>query len=357
MSEPVHVPVLSDRVVTLLAPALALGSAAAAGSPVVVDATLGLGGHAEAVLRRFPAVRLVGLDRDPEALAASEQRLARYGDRLTLVHAVYDELPAILEELGLPRVQGVLFDLGVSSLQLDDERRGFSYRDDVPLDMRMDPTTTVTAADVLNTYPAEDLARVLRDYGEERFAGRIASAVVRQRGRAPFTSSARLVDLVRDAIPAATRRTGGNPAKRTFQALRIEVNGELDALARALPAAIAALTVGGRIVVLSYHSLEDRLVKRAFAAEASSDVPADLPVVPPGHEPRLRLLTRGAELPDEREVAANPRAASARLRAAMKLRDAASAAPSGSEKRQRAVDSASAAPSGSAERQRTGGMA
>jgi 16S rRNA (cytosine1402-N4)-methyltransferase len=319
MSEPVHVPVLVDRVVALLAPALEADDPA----PVVVDATLGLGGHAEAILRRFPAVRLIGLDRDPDALTASEGRLAPYADRLTLIHAVYDELPAVLARLGLPRVHGVLFDLGVSSLQLDDERRGFSYRDDVFLDMRMDQTTGLTAADVLNTYATEDLARVLREYGEERFARRIAAAVVRQRGRAAFTSSARLVDLVRDAIPAAARRTGGNPAKRTFQALRIEVNGELDALARALPAAVAALAVKGRIVVLSYQSLEDRLVKRVLAAGATSDVPADLPVVPAGREPQLMLLTRGAEVPDEREIAANPRAASARLRAAERVREAA----------------------------------
>jgi 16S rRNA (cytosine1402-N4)-methyltransferase len=319
MSEPVHVPVLVDRVVALLAPALDGDDPA----PVVVDATLGLGGHAEAILRRFPAVRLVGLDRDPDALAASRGRLAPYADRLTLVHAVYDELPAVLARLGLPRVQGVLFDLGVSSLQLDDERRGFSYRDDVSLDMRMDQTSGLTAADVLNTYATEDLARVLREYGEERFARRIAAAVVRQRAQAAFTSSARLVELVRGAIPAAARRTGGNPAKRTFQALRIEVNGELDALARALPAAVAALAVGGRIVVLAYQSLEDRLVKRVLAAGATSDVPADLPVVPAGWEPQLRLLTRGAEVPDEREIAANPRAASARLRAAERVREAA----------------------------------
>jgi 16S rRNA (cytosine1402-N4)-methyltransferase len=319
MSEPVHVPVLVDRVVALLAPALDGDDPA----PVVVDATLGLGGHAEAILRRFPAVRLVGIDRDPDALAASSGRLAPYADRLTLVHAVYDELPAVLARLGLPRVQGVLFDLGVSSLQLDDERRGFSYRDDVSLDMRMDQTSGLTAADVLNTYATEDLARVLREYGEERFARRIAAAVVRQRAQAAFTSSARLVELVRGAIPAAARRTGGNPAKRTFQALRIEVNGELDALARALPAAVAALAVGGRIVVLAYQSLEDRLVKRVLAAGATSDVPADLPVVPAGWEPQLRLLTRGAEVPDEREIAANPRAASARLRAAERVREAA----------------------------------
>jgi 16S rRNA (cytosine1402-N4)-methyltransferase len=322
MNEHVHVPVMLDRVVALLAPALAadpVQSGPGGTHSVVVDATLGLGGHAEEILRRFADVQLIGVDRDPHALAASTDRLAPYGDRLTLVHAVYDELPAVLDRMGLRRVQGVLFDLGVSSLQLDDEGRGFSYRRDVPLDMRMDPSSSLTAADVLNSYPADDLARVLREYGEERFARRIATAVVRQRARAPFTSSARLVELVRDAIPAAARRTGGNPAKRTFQALRIEVNGELDSLARALPAAIAALAVGGRIVVLSYHSLEDRLVKRIFAAGASSDVPADLPVVPPGREPQLRLLTRGAETPDPSEIAANPRAASVRLRAAARV--------------------------------------
>jgi 16S rRNA (cytosine1402-N4)-methyltransferase len=327
MSEHVHVPVMLDRVVALLAPALTQDhdrTDLASPQPVVVDATLGLGGHAAEILRRFPDVRLIGLDRDPEALAGSTDRLAPYADRLTLIHAVYDELPAVLDRIGLRRVQGVLFDLGVSSVQLDDERRGFSYRRDVPLDMRMDPSSSpLTAADVLNSYPADDLARVLREYGEERFARRIATAVVRQRSRAPFTSSARLVELVRDAIPAAARRTGGNPAKRTFQALRIEVNGELDTLARALPPAIAALAVGGRLVVLSYHSLEDRLVKRVLAAGARSDVPADLPVVPTGHEPQLRLLTRGAEVPDEGEIAANPRAASARLRAAVRVREAA----------------------------------
>jgi 16S rRNA (cytosine1402-N4)-methyltransferase len=326
MSEHVHVPVLLDRVVALLAPALTRNPAAAdatSGYPVVVAATLGLGGHAEEILRRFPEVRLIGVDRDPQALATSTDRLAPYADRLTLIHAVYDELPSVLDRLGLRRVQGILFDLGVSSLQLDDERRGFAYRHDVPLDMRMDPSSPLTAADVRNSYPADELARVLREYGEERFARRIARAVVRQRGRAPFTSSARLVDLVRDTIPAAARRTGGNPAKRTFQALRIEVNGELDTLARALPAAIAALAVDGRIVVLSYHSLEDRLVKQVLAAGARSDVPADLPVVPTGYEPQLRLLTRGAEVPDESEIAANPRAASARLRAAVRVREAA----------------------------------
>jgi 16S rRNA (cytosine1402-N4)-methyltransferase len=236
---------------------------------------------------------------------------------------VYDELPDVLARLGLPAVEGVLFDLGVSSLQLDEVDRGFSYAQDAPLDMRMDPTAGRTAAEVLNTYPAAELARVLREYGEERFARRIADRVVRERAVEPFRTSARLVELVRDAIPAATRRTGGNPAKRTFQALRIEVNGELAALERALPAAVAALALGGRIVVLSYHSLEDRLVKRVLTAGATSRAPHGLPVVPEHDLPTLRLLTRGAEPADAQEVAANPRAASVRLRAAERIRVAA----------------------------------
>jgi 16S rRNA (cytosine1402-N4)-methyltransferase len=305
-----HIPVLRDRVLALLAPALDQPGA------VMVDATVGLGGHAEAVLTTFPHLRVVGLDRDPQALAQSAGRLEPQAERLTLVHAVYDALPQVLNRLGLKVVQGVLFDLGVSSLQLDASERGFAYAKDAPLDMRMDQSTGQTAADVLNTYPADELARILREYGEERFARRIADRVVRERQHEPFGGSARLVELVRSAIPAASRRTGGNPAKRTFQALRIEVNGELSALEGALPAAIDALAAGGRIVVLSYHSLEDRLVKRLFAAGAASTAPPDLPVVPAGYEPRLRLLTRGAERASEGEVAANPRAASVRLRAA-----------------------------------------
>jgi 16S rRNA (cytosine1402-N4)-methyltransferase len=213
----------------------------------------------------------------------------------------------------------VLFDLGVSSPQLDRPERGFAYAQDGPLDMRMDPGQELTAETVVNTYPAAELARVLRAYGEERFAGRIAAAIVSARDRQRLTSTRRLAELVREAIPAAARRTGGNPAKRTFQALRIEVNGELAALAAALPAALDALLPGGRIVVLSYHSLEDRITKRALAERARGRAPVDLPVEPPGTGPTLRLLTRGAEQPDPAEVAANPRAASARLRAAERI--------------------------------------
>lgn len=309
-----HTPVLLERCVALLAPALADDGA------VVVDATLGMGGHSEALLEGCPAARLVGIDRDPHAIEIAGRRLARFDGRVTLVHAVYDQLPEVLADLGLAHVQGVLLDLGVSSLQLDETERGFSYAHDAPLDMRMDPTTGITAAEVLNTYDARELARVLRAYGEERFAKRIADRVVSERGAEPFTSSARLVELVRASVPAATRRTGGNPAKRTFQALRIEVNGELAALEAALPAAVEALAVGGRVAVMSYHSLEDRLAKAVLAGGARSTAPHGLPVELPQHAPRLRLLTRGAEKATDVEIADNPRAASVRLRAAMRLR-------------------------------------
>lgn len=314
---PLHVPVLRDRVLALLAPA------AAAPGAVLVDATLGLGGHSEALLQAFPAARLIGVDRDPEALDRSRRRLQGYAERITFVHAVYDELPEVLARLGLRAVQGVLFDLGVSSMQLDRAERGFAYAQDAPLDMRMDQTQGLTAAEVLNSYEAADLARILRTYGEERYARRIADRVVAERQREPFASSARLVDLVRACVPAPARRTGGNPAKRTFQALRIEVNGELAALERALPAAIDALAVGGRIVVLSYHSLEDRLAKHALAARSVVDAPPGLPVVPESLQPQLRLLVRGSEPATDEEIAANPRAASVRLRAAERIRAAA----------------------------------
>jgi 16S rRNA (cytosine1402-N4)-methyltransferase len=315
VAAPSHVPVLLDRVLALVAPALERPGS------VLVDATLGLGGHTEAVLRRCPEARIVGIDRDAHALELSRARLAPYAERTTLVHAVYDELRPVLDRLGLESVDGVLFDLGVSSMQLDVRERGFSYAEDAPLDMRMDDTAARTAAEVLNTYSAEELARVLREYGEERFARRIADRIVRERARQPFDRSGRLVEVVREAIPAATRRTGGNPAKRTFQALRIEVNDELAVLRRALPAAIDALGIGGRLVVLSYHSLEDRLTKQVLARGATTDAPADLPVVPEALQPPLRLLTRGAEKASDAEVAENPRARSVRLRAAERVRE------------------------------------
>ncbi len=309
-----HDPVLLDRVVALLAPALDHEGA------VLVDATLGLGGHSQAVLATCTLARVVGVDRDLEALALARERLAPFGDRFTAVHAVYDEIPDVLDDLGLDAADGVLFDLGVSSLQLDVPERGFAYAVDAPLDMRMDGSAGPTAADVLNTYSAAELTRVLRDFGEERFARKIAAAVVRRRATRPFTTSAALVELLYAEIPAPARRTGGHPAKRTFQALRMEVNDELAVLRRALPAAVDALAVGGRVVVESYHSLEDRLVKRVFAAGTRSMVPEDLPVVPAGMEPPLRQVTRGAERADDAEVARNPRAASVRLRAVERVR-------------------------------------
>jgi 16S rRNA (cytosine1402-N4)-methyltransferase len=304
---------MTDRVLALLAPALQ-----AEGS-VLLDATLGRAGHASALLSRHPGLTLIGVDADEAAIEESRALLARYRGRVTLVHARYDAITEILDALGQPSVQGVLFDLGVSSPQLDDPGRGFAYSYDAPLDMRMDQTATLTAADVLNTYPAARLARVLREYGEERFARRIADAVVRERERTPLTSTMRLSEIIRDSIPAPARRTGGNPAKRTFQALRIEVNGELEALRQALPAALDALAVGGRIVVLAYHSLEDRMVKQALAAGAADTTPPGLPVQLAASRPRFRLLTRGAERPEPAEVAANPRAASARLRGAERV--------------------------------------
>ena len=309
-----HVPVLLQRCLDLLGPALAAPDA------VMVDSTLGMGGHTEGVLAAFPHVRVVGLDRDPQALDLAGRRLAPFGPRFVAVHAVYDEIRTVLDRLGIPAVQGVLMDLGVSSLQLDEPERGFSYAHDAPLDMRMDATAGHTAADVLNTYDEREIVRVLRTYGEERFAPRIARAVVRARARSPLARTGELVDLVREAIPAAARATGGHPAKRTFQALRIEVNGELDALARALPESVEALAVGGRIVVEAYQSLEDRMVKRVLVAGAASSAPPDLPVEQPEHAPYLRLLTHGAEQADDAEVARNPRAASVRLRAAERVR-------------------------------------
>jgi 16S rRNA (cytosine1402-N4)-methyltransferase len=324
---PQHVPVLAARVTALLAPALAGPGA------ILVDATLGRAGHARALLDACPGLLLIGIDADLAAIEAARDLLAPYADRVTLVHARYDQIPAILRgalggpALGGPaqpaQIMGLLFDLGVSSPQLDDPARGFAYAQDAPLDMRMDRTADRTAADIVNGYPAAELARVLRDYGEERFARRIADAVVRERARQPITSTQRLSAIVKDAIPAATRRTGGNPAKRTFQALRIEVNDELGTLRRALPAALGVLAVGGRVVVLAYHSLEDRIVKRELARLTADQLPPGLPVPAKAVTPQFRLLTRGAERPDSEEVAGNPRAASARLRAAERIREAA----------------------------------
>jgi 16S rRNA (cytosine1402-N4)-methyltransferase len=318
MSSYSHQPVMVDRVVALLAPALDRPGA------VLVDATVGLGGHTAAVLRRCPTARVVGLDRDAEALAIADSRLKEFAERLTLVHTVFDQIGEALPGLppGAP-VEGALFDLGISSLQVDARHRGFAYAEDSPLDMRMDQASGRTAAEVVNTYSASQLAWVIRSYGEERFARRIADAIVREREGAPFESSSRLVELIQNSIPAPARRAGGHPAKRTFQALRIEVNEELAVLRRALPAAIERLALGGRLVVLSYHSLEDRVVKQAIRSGTRVQVPDELPVVPPDREPTLRDLLRGAERASVEEITNNPRAASVRLRAAERIREAA----------------------------------
>ncbi|WP_431784992.1 16S rRNA (cytosine(1402)-N(4))-methyltransferase RsmH [Microbacterium maritypicum] len=305
----IHTPVLLDRCVELLAPALQADGA------VLVDATLGMGGHSEALLERFPSIRLVGLDRDTDALRIAGERLARFRDRVTLVHTVYDEIG-----LHAQGASGILFDLGVSSLQLDEAERGFAYSKDAPLDMRMDQTKGVTAADVIATYSEGNLRRIFERYGEEKLAGRYARFIIDARQKQPITRSGELVEILIAATPAAAQRAG-HPAKRVFQALRIEVNAELNVLADAIPSAMDALGVGGRIVVMSYQSLEDRLVKQAFAAASSSTAPAGLPVELPEHAPRFRILTKGAELADDDERARNPRAIPVRLRAAERVRE------------------------------------
>ncbi|MFN4001580.1 16S rRNA (cytosine(1402)-N(4))-methyltransferase RsmH [Microcella sp.] len=311
-----HIPVMLDRTLELLDPALCIEGA------VLVDATLGLGGHAEAALDRHPGLTLVGLDRDTDALAKAGARLAPFGDRVHLVHTIYSGVREALDGLGIDRATAVLFDLGVSSMQLDEAERGFAYAQDAPLDMRMDRTTGITAATILAEYPEAELRRIFYAYGEEKLAPRYASSIVRARAEQPLERSSQLVQLIIDATPRAVQRAG-HPAKRVFQALRIEVNAELAALEAALPAALDSLAVGGRIVVLAYQSLEDRIVKRELAARSRSTAPAGLPIELPEHRPEFSLLVRGAEQADEAERARNPRAIPVRLRAAERLRDAA----------------------------------
>lgn len=315
-----HIPVLLDRCVELLTPALTRHSPDGEGA-VLVDATLGAGGHAERFLTELPGLRLIGLDRDPDALWIAGERLSRFGDRVMLVRTRYDGIGGVLGDDGYwaSQVDGILFDLGVSSMQLDRTDRGFSYAADAPLDMRMDPDAELTAADVINTYDQKSLTRVLREFGEERFASRIAAQLVRRRARQPFRTTGELVELLYQAIPAPARRTGGHPAKRTFQALRIAVNGELDSLRDALPTALEVLAPGGRIVVMAYQSLEDRIVKAAFVSATASRTPPGLPVELPGHEPEFVALTRGAERAAAEEIERNPRSAPVRLRALEKV--------------------------------------
>nr|WP_315268726.1 16S rRNA (cytosine(1402)-N(4))-methyltransferase RsmH [Microbacterium lemovicicum] len=310
----IHTPVLLERCIELLAPAISHDGA------VLVDGTLGMGGHTEALLQRFPRLHVIGLDRDQDALRIAEERLAPFSDRTTFVHTVYDGIATAIEDAGAGPVDGILFDLGVSSLQLDLADRGFAYAKDAPLDMRMDQTAGPTAADVLATYGEGDLRRIFERYGEERLAGRYARAIIAARTQEPLLRSGRLVDILQAATPAALKQAG-HPAKRVFQALRIEVNGELAVLERTVPAALSQLRVGGRIVVMSYQSLEDRLVKRVLQDAAASTAPAGLPVELPEHTPRFRLLVKGAETASAEEVARNPRAAPVRLRAAERIKE------------------------------------
>ncbi len=309
-----HIPVMRDRCVELLS-----GSS----KGVIIDATLGLGGHSEAILEANPELVVAGIDRDDRAITLGSERLARFGDRFHAFHTTYDEIGDVAEQMrertGLA-VVGILMDLGVSSMQLDEAERGFSYARSAPLDMRMDPTSEVTAASILATASVGELTRTFRTYGEEKYANRIAARIVEAREQAPLTTTDELVAIIRECIPQAAKRTGGHPAKRVFQALRVAVNDELRILAEALPRAIDALDVGGVLVVESYQSLEDRIVKQVFAADATSTAPLDLPVIPESAKPRLELLTRGAERADERELETNPRSAPVRLRAVRKIR-------------------------------------
>ncbi|QPK81863.1 16S rRNA (cytosine(1402)-N(4))-methyltransferase RsmH [Schaalia sp. ZJ405] len=313
-----HIPVLLDQCLTLLAPALK--SSPREGGPVLVDGTLGMGGHSEAALARFPSLRVIGIDRDPQAIELATERLGPFGPRFTPVLTTYDTIPDTIASLGIDDVDGILLDLGVSSLQLDEAERGFSYAHDAPLDMRMNPQVGRSAAQLLAEEDEREIARILRVYGEEKFASKIAREIVSRRQKAPLTRTSELSQLVKDSIPAPARRSGGNPSKRTFQALRIGVNDELTILERAIPCALESLRIGGRIVVEAYQSLEDRIVKNIFRQGAQDNAPSGLPVVPEGMGPRLSLLTRKAVRADEAELHANPRSAPVRLRGAELIR-------------------------------------
>jgi 16S rRNA (cytosine1402-N4)-methyltransferase len=301
---------MRDRCVDLLSPAII-----ASANPVVVDATLGLGGHTEALLQKFPHLTVIGIDRDLDAIAKATERLAPFADRLKTAHSTFDRVADVVSSFGYSHIDGALFDLGVSSMQLDQAERGFSYSQDAPLDMRMDRTQSLTAGEIINTYEPGQLVRILRTYGEEKFATRIVESIVKQRAIAPMNSTAQLATLVKEAIPAATRRTGGNPAKRTFQALRIETNDELGTITRALPAALDLLNVGARLVVMSFQSLEDRIAKQLFVASTTSGTPRDLPFELPEFAAKFSMITRGSETPTDTELEENSRSQSVRLRA------------------------------------------
>jgi|TARA_B110000971_G_scaffold118310_1_gene121205 16S rRNA (cytosine1402-N4)-methyltransferase len=288
-------------------------------SPVVIDCTLGLGGHTEALLSEHENLTVIGIDRDPAALRLATARLEPFGKRFIPAAATYDEITEVLAELEFPSVQGILMDLGVSSMQLDEADRGFSYAQDAPLDMRMNQNLGQTAADLLSTLGEKELTKIFRDYGEERFAPLVAKRIVAERQVSGILSSSDLNKLVSAVVPMAPGRTTGHPAKRIYQALRIAVNNELSGLESALPQAIDALAIGARLVVMSYHSLEDGITKRAMQEAAVSSTPIGMPMQLPGTSPALKVITRGVERATELELSQNPRAASARLRAAEKL--------------------------------------
>ena len=297
---------MRDRVLEMFTPALNVSN------PLLIDGTLGLAGHTESLLKAFPNLKIIGIDRDPIAIERAKQRLGELASRVEFVNETYDQIESVLAGR---KVNGVLLDLGVSSIQLDEANRGFSYAQDAPLDMRMDRTQSLTASEIINTYEPGQLVRILRTYGEEKFATRIVESIVKQRAIAPMNSTAQLAALVKEAIPAATRRTGGNPAKRTFQALRIETNDELGTITRALPAALELLNVGARLVVMSFQSLEDRIVKQLFVASTTSGTPRDLPFDLPEFAAKFSMITRGSETPTDAELEENSRSQSVRLRA------------------------------------------
>jgi 16S rRNA (cytosine1402-N4)-methyltransferase len=305
-----HISVMRDRCIDLLAPSIE-----ASLTPVVVDATLGLGGHTEALLQRFPQLTVIGIDRDPRALEQARARLSQFGDRLKTSHAVFDSISDVVASHGYAQLSGVLFDLGVSSMQLDESDRGFSYSQDAPLDMRMDGTQGITAFEIVNHYEPGALVKILRTFGEEKFATRIVENIVKARALAPLNSTMQLATLVKESIPAATRRTGGNPAKRTFQALRIAVNDELGAITRAIPQALDLIEVGGRVVVMSFQSLEDKIVKEFFVEASTSKSPRNLPMDLPEFAAKFALVIKASEKASESEQEANPRSTSVRLRA------------------------------------------
>jgi 16S rRNA (cytosine1402-N4)-methyltransferase len=312
--ESLHEPVMLERTLELLAPALA------SERPVLVDCTLGLGGHSEAFLKAFENLTVIGIDRDLVALDLAGKRLEGFGSRVNYFHGTYEQIPEALAEFGFSEASAILMDLGVSSMQIDSQDRGFAYSFDAPLDMRMDASTGQTAAELIATESEQELARIFKEYGEERFAKKIASEIVEIRGKSPITSSKQLASIISDVVPFIPGKSSGHPAKRVFQALRIAVNKELEILESAIPAAIDSLEVGGRLLVLAYHSLEDRIVKQAIVKASTSSAPIELPFELPEHAPVLKLVIKGAEQATLQEIAANPRSASVRLRVAEKIR-------------------------------------